>query len=361
MKIAIFHDYIENPGGAEKLILSIARKLDATVITTNLNQDAVNEIGFNDVKIINLGFSPKGFFSKHIGVASKFFFSDFSKDFDFFIFSGNKSIFASLKHKPNLWYCHSPERAVFDLYDFYMGKMSLRKKIVFIPGAFFLRLFIIFFSTGIKTIACNSENVRGRIKNFLGRDSVVITPFIDSSNFYSNPSKEYWLSVNRLYPAKRIELQLEAFNLLPKEKLVIVGGFVKGDVSEEYFAFLSSKSGQNIEFRGTVNEKELRELYANCKGLIATALDEDFGMTVLEALASGKPVVAVNEGGFREILVHGKTGFLVNATSKELRDAVQSISGNTKTFSEACLKRSNDFSETVFVKKLSQQMRGALE
>jgi len=348
MKIAIFHDSLENAGGGEKLFLSVAKELKATIITTNVNKEVLRKMNFSQSNIIDLGKTPKHFALKNFFMFLKFSACDFSKDFDFFIFSGNKSIFASGKHKPNLLYCHSPERAIFDLYDFYMKGFSLPEKILFAVGAFGFRKLALMSIPNIEKIYCNSQNVKQRVKKYFNREAIVLHPFVDDNKFKFSSAKDYWLSVNRLYPSKRIELQLDSFTKLPNEKLVIVGGFIDGDVSESYSKKIFSQKPSNVTFLGGVSEKKLIELYSNCKGLITTSLDEDFGITPLEAMASGKAVVAVNEGGYKETIIHGKTGFLVNSSSKELIRAIKRVSQNPDKFRKESLERSRKFSPKDF-------------
>jgi len=357
MRIAIFQDFIENTGGSERLVLSLARELKATVITTNLNNSAVKSLGMEDVKIINLGNIPKIFALEHFLISLKFFLCDFSKEFDFFIFSGNRSIFAVRKHKPNLWYCHSPERAVFDLYNFYKKRMNFFQKLVFFPGAVCFKFATKRFAKKINKIVCNSENVKKRVKTFLQKDAVVVNPFVDVKKFYYSKPKDYWLSVNRLFPAKRIELQLEAFRKMPNQKLVIIGDFIKGDESEKYAKNLFENTPKNVKFKRNVSEKELAQLYSKSIGLIATSINEDFGFTPLEAMACGKPVVAVNEGGFKETILHEKTGLLIGSNEAEIIGAVKKISKEPEKYRKYCEKRAKEFSLERFVEKMKTEIK----
>ncbi len=100
MKIAIFHDYIGTIGGGEKLVLTLARGLGADVITTDVDEDSVKKMGFEDVKIISLGETIKMPPLKQISVSLRFALCDFSKKYDFFIFSGNWAHYAARRHKP---------------------------------------------------------------------------------------------------------------------------------------------------------------------------------------------------------------------------------------------------------------------
>ena len=147
----------------------------------------------------------------------------------------------------------------------------------------------------------------------------MIYPGVDV-DFYkskSNRHKEnggYWLSVNRLYPQKRIELQIEAFKQLPDEKLIIVGGYAKGDHAWRYIKKLKllEELPENITYLGTVPEEELSELYGNCRGFITTAQDEDFGLTPIESMACGCPVIAWMDGaGPNQTVVNNINGLFV--------------------------------------------------
>ena len=130
---------------------------------------------------------------------------------------------------------------------------------------------------------------------------------------------------------------------------MVVGGYAEGDHASKYYEKLAGDIPDNVEMRGAVSEKELIDLYAGCKGLICTAMDEDFGLTPLEAMASGKPVVAVNEGGFRETIVHGKTGLLVDADRDELVRAVKEMAGDPEKYKDACIERAKEFDISVFL------------
>lgn len=359
MRIAIFHDFLGSIGGAEKAVAEIAKELDdATIITTNLNRAALEEINASGIKVIDLGRTPDFFPLKHASIFLKFFMCDYSRQFDFFIFSGNRSIFASWRHKPNVWYCHSPERAVFDLYPFYKKILPLHEKLIFIPSAFFFKtLYKSIGLKGVQSVMTNSANTRKRIKSYLNKDASINYPPIDTKKFSCRTFGGYWLSVNRFYPAKRVELQLDAFRLLPGEKLVIAGSYLKGDVSEPYFRKISGMLPPNVSILGCINEKKLHELYSNCRGFIATAIDEDFGMTVVEAMASGKAVVAVNEGGFRETIIDGKTGFLVEANAAELAKAVRVVSKNPGRYKKACIAQARKFDSGIFFRKLEKAIQ----
>ncbi len=203
-------------------------------------------------------------------------------------------------------------------------------------------------------IVTNSENTWQRIIKYSGKESEVIHPPADTSKFRCREYGDFWLSVNRLYPEKRVEMQIEAFRKIPEEKLIIVRGYSKGDHAERYARNITRDLPQNVTLAGEFPESKLLDLYSICRGLVCTAIDEDFGMKPLEAIASGKHVVAVNEGGFRETVVHGQTDVLVDADVPGVIAGIRSVSGKPDAYRDACIARASMFDITLFGQKLRQ-------
>jgi glycosyltransferase involved in cell wall biosynthesis len=361
MKIAIFHDYIGSIGGGERVVFMLARELKADIITTDVDRDSLGKLGYEDIKVISLGKTIAYPPLKQISASLMFLRCDLSRDYDFFIFSGNWAHYAARKHKPNMWYCHTPVRAFYDQKTEMIARQPgdlmklLATSLIKCHSWFDKR------SVGdLEEIIANSRNVEQRIRKAYNRSCTVIHPPVDTSRFRFKEYGDFWLSVNRIYPEKRIELQFDVFRGLPEEKLVVVGGYALGDHAAKYYHELIKDIPENVMMRGTVSEEELIELYAGCKGLICTAVDEDFGLTPLEAMASGKPVVAVNEGGFLETVVDGETGLLVNAKIDELISAVQEVGATISTSPERykakCMKRANEFDIPVFLKRIRRSI-----
>jgi glycosyltransferase involved in cell wall biosynthesis len=352
MKIAIFYDWINIIGGGEKLILTMARGLGADVITTDLNMEVVRKLGFEDVKIISIGKTIKLPILKQISLSMRFALCDFTRDYDFFIFSNNFSHFAAKKHKPNLWYCFSPPRVFYDLYDMFSQKEPFIRRQFFKIWITIHKSISYKFVNHVEYFAAISKNIQIRIKKYYRKDSIVVYPVIDISKYRFKKCGDFWLSVNRLYPEKRIGLQVNAFRNIPDEKLVIVGEFTKGDYSETYISKILQDLPDNVKLIGTVPESELIELYATCKGHITTALDEDFGLTPIEAMASGKPTVAVKEGGYLETIEDGVTGMLVDANEMAVINGVKLVSKDPEKYRINCENRAKDFDIPAFIKKM---------
>ena len=356
MNVVIFHDYFGAIGGGEKTVLTLARALDADVVTTDINRDAIEKMGFGDVNFISLGETIKTPPLKQISASVKFARCDFSNRYDFFIFSGNWTHFAAKMHKPNLLYCHTPVRAFYDLYDTFLKRQSFITRILFRAWVAVHKPICERYMKHIGKIVVNSVNTQSRIKRYLHRNAVVVYPPIDISKYEFKEFGDFWLSVNRLYPEKRLELQIEAFRQIPEEKLIIVGGFARGDHASKYAERIKHNLPKNVKLRGEVTEEELIDLYARCNGYITTAIDEDFGMTPIEAMAAGKPIVAVKEGGYLESVVDGVTGMLVEADVESIVNAVGIISQNSEDYKEACRERARMFDELIFIKRMKEVM-----
>ncbi|MEE9174716.1 MAG: glycosyltransferase [Thermodesulfobacteriota bacterium] len=356
MKVAIFHDYFGAIGGGEKVVLTLARALNADVITTDIDTESIRKMGFNDIKIISLGETIKVPPFKQIFASFKFATCNFSKDYEFFIFSGNWAHYAARKHKPNLWYCHTPVRAFYDL----RGHVIKDQKTP--VHRFIARIWISIHSyfdrrsvKEVDKIVTNSRNTQARIRKYHNRDAVVVYPPIPVGEFKYNKNDEFWLSVTRLYPEKRVELQVEAFRYLPEERLKIVGGYSRGDHAEKNLGYLLNLPS-NVELLGSISEEKLKILYADCKGFITTGMDEDFGMTPVEAMAAGKPVVAVKEGGYLETVVDGVTGKLVSPNVSDIKKAIKEISKNQKHYRKACQKRARMFDVPIFIELMKEEI-----
>jgi glycosyltransferase involved in cell wall biosynthesis len=106
-----------------------------------------------------------------------------------------------------------------------------------------------------------------------------------------------------------------------------------------------------------VDDRQLIDLYATCRGVISTSRSEDFGLTAIEAMASGKPIIAPDEGGYCETVLDGKTGKLIgNITAERLAKAVREVGRNPSRYREACLERARYFSLETYIAQMRQQI-----
>jgi glycosyltransferase involved in cell wall biosynthesis len=348
MRCAVFHDYFGAVGGGEKVAVAIAQTLGADIITTDT--ESLERIGYR-LPVRSLGKTLRTPAFKQMSAVHQFSSCDFSDDYDLFIFSGNWAHHAAAKHHPNIWYCHTPVRAFYDLYETFLRRQPFLQRQAFTLWTALYRCLDKRAVSHVDHILTNSRNTLGRIQRYYQRDADIVYPPIETSQFVCKEYGDFWLSVNRLYPEKRIELQIEAFRSLPEERLVIVGGYAEGDHAAQYAEQIRENLPENVEIIGGVPGDRLLDLYARCRGFICTAMDEDFGMTPVEAMAAGKPVVAVNEGGYRET-VNSETGVLTAPNIPAISYAVVSVSGDPERYKEACLKQAALFDTSVFENRI---------
>jgi glycosyltransferase involved in cell wall biosynthesis len=358
LRVAIFHDYINFIGGGEKLVLILARGLKADIITTGVNRELVSKMGFDDVNIISLGSLVGLEPLKQIQASLKFANCDFRGKYDFFIFSGNWAHYASRKHRPNLYYCHAHVRVFYDMREETISRLKsplsriVARSWIAVHGYFDRQ------SVGrVERIVANSNSISGRLKKYLGRGSVIIYPPVDTSRFAFMGDDGFWLSVNRLFPEKRVEVQLEAFSKMPDEKLLIIGDSDKGEYSGSYARGIRGNLPPNVSILSDVPEDQLIQYYGRCKGFITTSMDEPFGMTAVEAMASGKPVIAPKEGGYLESIIDGKTGMLIDCTPDALVKAVRLVGTNPGKYREACLSQAKKFDVKVFLSRMESMVQ----
>jgi len=356
LRLLIFHDSFDVLGGGEKVVATIARAFDAKIATTNVDPEIVQDLGIKEDVIIDLGRISDRAPIGPIKLSLLFGKARF-REFDIHLLSGFWSLYASHNHKPNVLYCYTPRRDFYDLKSFNIARQSnIVKKIVAWGWTSGHAWFDKRAMSQVNSILTISQNVQDRIKKYYKRESTIIYPPVLTDHYYTREFGDFWLSVNRLYPEKRVDLQIETFRGLKDENLVIVGGFSSRDKSLINYHKLFTDLPSNVRIIGRIPEKRLLELYATCKGVINIPIDEDFGLVPVEAQASGKAVVGVKEGGLKETVVNGTTGFLVDPNPKALGNAIKRVSEAPAQFQEACKKNAGRFDEKVFVRNMQKSL-----
>jgi glycosyltransferase involved in cell wall biosynthesis len=248
----------------------------------------------------------------------------------------------------HICYCHTPMRYAWDdchkyAREFYYPSW-VKRAIPF--GMNYVRIWDWAAAKRVDHFIANSCLVKDRIKKYYKAEASVIHPPVSLDNFQvQNKTKDYYLMAGRLVPYKRFDLGVKAFNKL-KLPLKIVGS---GSELER----LKAMAGKNIEFIGSLKSygQELAKIYGECKALIYPQ-EEDFGLVPLEAMASGRPVIAFRRGGAKETVKEGITGiFFSKQDTRSLISAVQRF--NDLSFDPEVIRHhAEGFSKERFKKEI---------
>ena len=359
MRVAVLHDHLRFIGGGERVALTLAAAFDADLYVTDLDPTLPERAGMPAVRATEIARVPRSPPMRQDRQA-RAFREVAIPDHDVYILSGNWAVFAAPRLRPNVWYCHTPVRVFYDLHDSFLASLPRVRRWAARRWINRRRPEYEAAVADVQTVIANSQNVAGRIERFLRRKADVVYPPVDTSRYRFGRVGDSWLAVSRLSHEKRLELLVETFRRLPRDHLVVVGGPQLG-VDEDRLVH-SLDPPTNVEFLGEIPEAKLLDQYATCRGLVATSEDEDFGLTPVEAMAAGKAVVAVDEGGYRETIVAGETGWLVPPSAAALASAISSTTvADLERMRTACERRAAAFDSHTFVDRMQSVVRSAVE
>ncbi len=350
-KILILHDYFLYKGGGERLVICLAKSLGADVATAFIAKDAFDprQEGLAVRELLRESFWSRlpGF--RYLQTQLAFLFrTRFIKDYDVIIYSGD-CITALLRAegKANIAYIHTPPRHLYDNYEDTLASYPWWKKIIFIPFAAFNRWRWKELSPRFDSVLTNSHHVEARIKKYLGLSSTVVYPPCTTLPFKNIHQGDYFFSWARLYGVKRVELIVEAFIKMPDKKLVVASGGPEFDHLQKMAAGHS-----NIRLVGWITDAELLDYLGNCLATIYIPVREDFGMSAVESMVAGKPVIGVAEGGLLEIIKDGENGMLL-PENPGVDDVVRAVHALTpdkaKSMEVACTATGDRFSDKRFI------------
>ncbi len=350
--VLTLHDLFLIKGGGERLVHSLCQGLSSDLVAGSIS-DASFDLSDLSGEVIDLnGLSGvPGVKTWSLARAFKRFHPQ--KAYEHAIYSGVASPLA-LRHiqaQKHLFYCHTPPRFVYDKFEHYSGQLSW-------PAKQALKWLNAWFKPQYEqavrqmdVVLTNSEYVKKRIKNCLDLDAEVVYPPCDTSKFQWKGQGDYYVSLARLDGLKRVSAIVNAFKQMPDKKLIIASG------GEQSAALKKAAAGfDNIQFTGWLNDEQLLDLLGGCIASLYVPEDEDFGMTPVESMAAGKPVICSDHGGPLESVVNGETGIYVGGDLvNEVIEAVHLLSPQrAQGMRLACEARAAEFDTRLFIQKISQ-------
>ena len=387
MKVALVHDYLNEFGGAERVLLVLSEIWPkAPIYTAFYREGSPAYERFKGKKIIASWAQKVPFFSTYLHSPLRFLAPLIWNSFDFSEFDvvitssswyitkgvvrrnpstlGQKADRSGSQRTVEICYCHAPPRYLYGYPTSIEWQKYWPVRVYASVVNHFLRVYDFEAAQRVDWFIANSKNVAARIKKFYRKDSVVIYPPVDlpKRRQLSNIKKgEYFLTVSRIVGAKGLQLAVEVANTLGF-KLKVVGKAAGYGVE---YKKIKKMARDNVEFLGYVEDSELVELYSGARAFLALATDEEFGIAPVEAMLCGTPVVAYDGGGYRETAIQKKTGlFFDPATAGSLTLAINTFMDLEKQgyFDSKFIRRhAQKFAKERFKKEILKFIKGKLK
>ena len=366
MRLAVYHPWLKEKGGAEKVVLELAKRSEHKIVIFTKYfelEKTFQEFDEVDVRIIGRNKEPKGFVDRllrfEIGAISTKLPLE---DFDCLLISTSgvgTSIILRNHEQKTISYTHTPLRtALPEFRKSYRKDFSLALKPIYeVAVEFFKRLENISYRYFDQTIV-NSENTKRRVleRDLATEDEIsVVNPGADLENNESSSYEKYFLYPTRFRRYKRQDLTIEAFKKADiKDFNLILAG---SNQEEEFVNELREIAGEGVEIETDVSGDRWEELYQNAYAVLFAAENEDWGIVPVEAGSYSKPVISVNEGGPTESIKDGETGYLVEATPEAFAEKMKYLVDNSERVKEMGKKareESKKYSWDKFTEKIDR-------
>jgi len=316
MRIALIHDYLSQQGGAEKVLKTFTEIWpEAPIFTLFYDEEKMGK-EFHGTKVITSPLqkapSIKSYYQWYLP-----FMPLATESYDLLgydvVLSSTSAFAKGILTRPgstHFSYCHTPTRYLWSETHSYVSELNIPKPIKWVlpPVLSKLRLWDRSAADRVDYFIANSDAVAERINKYYHRRSEVIYPPIETDKFYISKPEDFYLIGGRLVSYKRYDVAIQAFNKLGINLYI----FGEGPASE----YLKSIAKPNIKFLGKVGELVKQELFSKCLAFLHPQ-EEDFGITAVEAMASGRPVIAYPKGGALETVVPGVTGEFIDEQAWE--------------------------------------------
>lgn len=357
MRVALVHDHLLQQGGAERVLEAFgALWPHAPLYTLAIDATQFPQFAHKEVHTSFLDRKP---FSKRLFRWMLPLMPTATESYDLrnadVVLSSVSALAKGVithPHTLHICYCHTPTRYLWSETQEYLDELRLPHiiKRLLPPVLSWLRTWDRLAAERVDIFVANSETVRRRIKKYYGKESTVIYPPVDVSLFHVStlPEKKYFLAGGRLVAYKRFDIIVDAFTKLGKPLIIFGAGPAEQD--------LRKRAGKNITFVGRVSDEERARLFSEAIAFI-NPQEEDFGITTIESMASGRPVIAFGRGGAAETVQEGVTGTLFyEQSAEELMDTL--IHFSPDTFSPDTIRAfAETFSPHIFRERILALVR----
>lgn len=349
LRVAIIHHWLVTMRGGERVVEALCEMYpDAEIFTHVYNPDRVSEtIRRHKVHTSFIDRLPRArkFYQWYLPLMPMALERFDLRDFDLVISSdaGPVKGVVTSPDTPHVCYCHAPMRYIWGMEAEYLANAKRSARVAFPFIAHYMRLWDYAAASRVDEFVANSTAVARRIRKFYRRSAEVIPPPIDCDAFAPAPSEDFYLLAGQLVAYKRPEVAIEACNRTGR-KLVVIG-------EGERLASMRQLAGPTVTVLGAQPYAVLRDHYSRCRALLFPG-EEDFGMVPVEAMASGKPVIALGKGGALDTVVDGVTGVLFGRSTPdaliaaiERFETIESgfdpvrIAAHARTFDRSVFKR----------------------
>lgn len=358
-KIALVHDFLLKLGGAERVLKVFADTFpEAPIYTLLYDEKSVGNVFPKErVRPSALQKLPRFIRKRQKYLLPKMPRAIEEMDFSEFdiVLSSNSAFTHGIvtnTDTKHVCYCHSPMRYAWDWKNEYIEEQNIGriKKAAIALLLNKIRMWDQIAADRADEYIANSKTVRNRIMKYYRKNSDIIYPPVDVSRFKPQKKKEnFFLIVSTITPYKKIDLAVQLFNKIGKELVIIGEGPQK--------AYLQSIAGSNISFLGFKSDKETTEYFQNARGFIFPG-EEDFGITPVEAMAAGTPVLAYGKGGVTETVIPGVTGeFFTQPTVDSMEQGLARLLVNEKNYVMKTMRdQAEKFCQDRFIKEIKKKI-----
>lgn len=360
--LLLLYDFLQILGGAEKVLQTLQGHTGADVCVGFANRSLFNG-SFSESRLKALTPAQTASIWGLLGVLRAF--SNAGPKvvgrYQAALYSGS---YAVLAHSAaytgrSIYYCHTPPRFLYDLKAYYAQNYSVWQRPLLAALRQWLQPRYEKAVRNMDVVLANSENVRRRLQQYVNVDATVVYPPVDLDAYTWRADGDYFVSTARLEPLKRVEAFVLAFKKMPQEKLVVASG---GSELERLRRL--AEGAPNIRFTGWLDDASMQKLVGEARATLYAPVDEDFGMSPVESMAAGKPVIGVAEGGLLETVLPNETGFLMRrgCATEDICEAVNAMTATkAQGMRTACENRAKLFSKKRFLLEMNNYLGDSVD